>query len=234
MAFLYEEYDNLSKHGVFDDVKIPSYITENLRHVLRGYQKEGLKRYLYFSKNRGNQQKEQMLFNMATGAGKTLMMAAFILEKYKQGERNFIFMVNRDNIITKTRDNLLNASSLKYLFADKIEIDGEAVAVREVQDFSDSSPYAINLHFTTIQKLHQDLHNPRENRLSFEQFEDLSVVILADEAHHLNSGLKKKEKDENATWTDTITKIQNCSLKSSWYYVNISDNLNLRISAIRG
>ena len=43
-------------------------------------------------------------------------------------------------------------------------------------------------------KLHLDLNTPRENRLSYEQFEDLSVVLLADEAHHLNAGLSKGEK----------------------------------------
>lgn len=212
--FLYQKYDNLSELHAMDEVKIPLYISENLKHVLRPYQKEGLKRYLHFSKKNPSR-KEHVLFNMATGAGKTLMMAAFILEKYKQGERNFIFMVNRDNIITKTRDNLLNSSSQKYLFAEKIVISGEQVEIREVSDFSDSSSTSINLHFTTIQKLHQDLQSPRENRLSFEQFEETSIVILADEAHHLNSGLKKKEKGENATWTDTINEIQNRSPKSS-------------------
>jgi type III restriction enzyme len=46
-------------------------------------------------------------------------MAAVILEKYQQGERNFIFFVNNDNILTKTKDNFLESASGKYLFAEK-------------------------------------------------------------------------------------------------------------------
>jgi type III restriction enzyme len=158
---------------------------------------------------------EQVLYNMATGSGKTLLMAAVILEKYHQGERNFIFFVNNDNILTKTKDNFLESSSGKYLFANKIVMDGQIVSVREVTDFSDSRDDSINIVFTTIQKLHQDLNTPRENRLSYEQFKDISVVMLADEAHHLNAGLSKSEKDDNNSWTSTIEAIQKTAKKSS-------------------
>lgn len=158
---------------------------------------------------------EQVLYNMATGSGKTLLMAAIILEKYKQGERNFIFFVNNDNILTKTKDNFLESSSGKYLFADKIVMDGQIVTVREVMDFSDSRNDSINIVFTTIQKLHQDLNTPRENRLSYEQFKNISIVMLADEAHHLNAGLDANEKKDNTSWTSTIETIQKTTKKSS-------------------
>jgi len=213
--FLYQFYDQLEKQETFEKTTIPHYITENLKYPLRDYQKSGLKRYLYHFIHNYKKSKEHLLLNMATGSGKTMMMAGFMLEKYRQGERNFIFLVNRENIITKTRDNLTNSSTRKYLFADKIEIDGKLVTVREVDEFSDSVPTAMNVHFTTIQKLHMDLNNPRENRLSYEQFEEMSIVILADEAHHLNAGLKKSEKDENTSWTFTIEEIQRRALKSS-------------------
>lgn len=104
---------------------------------------------------------EHVLYNMATGSGKTLLMAGLILEKYQQGERNFIFFVNNENILTKTRDNFLTAGASKYLFAEKIVLNNQVIPVREVTDFSDSNPNAINIVFTTIQKLHQDLNTPR-------------------------------------------------------------------------
>lgn len=178
--FLYETYDfAVENHFQNFRENIPGYITKNLRYPLRPYQKEAVGRYLYHhSREETNQ--EQILFNMATGSGKTLLMAAIILEKYKQGERNFIFFVNNDNILTKTRSNFVDSSNEKYLFADKIVIDNQVVNVREVTDFSDAQSDAINIVFTTIQKLHLDLNTPRENRLSYEQFEDLSVVLLAD------------------------------------------------------
>ena len=213
--FLYETYDfAVENHFQNFRENIPGYITKNLRYPLRPYQEEAVGRYLYhYSREEGN--REQILFNMATGSGKTLLMAAIILEKYKQGERNFIFFVNNDNILTKTRSNFVDSGNEKYLFADKIVIDNQVVNVREVTDFSDAQSDAINIVFTTIQKLHLDLNTPRENRLSYEQFEDLSVVLLADEAHHLNAGLSKGEKDDNTSWTSTIENIQKRAAQSS-------------------
>ena len=217
MTFLYEVYNNASEGG-FKDFKneIPEYISSNLRHPLRPYQKEAIGRYLYYKNDEKNRVlPEQILYNMATGSGKTLLMAAIILEKYKQGERNFIFFVNNSNILTKTRDNFLGGiGSSKYLFTDKIVIDNQVVNIREVSDFSDSQKDSINIIFTTIQQLHGDLTEIKENNLSYEQFEDLSVVFLADEAHHLNAGLN--DKNENS-WTNTIQNIQRSSKKSSLF-----------------
>lgn len=217
MTFLYEVYNNASEGG-FKDFKneIPEYISSNLRHPLRPYQKEAIGRYLYYKNDEKNRVlPEQILYNMATGSGKTLLMAAIILEKYKQGERNFIFFVNNSNILTKTRDNFLGGiGSSKYLFTDKIVIDNQVVNIREVSDFSDSQKDSINIIFTTIQQLHGDLTEIKENNLSYEQFEDLSVVLLADEAHHLNAGLN--DKNENS-WTNTIQNIQRSSEKSSLF-----------------
>lgn len=209
MPFIYETYDTVSRSGFKDfQADLPDYITKNLKHPLRPYQKEAIGRYLHYKTDTNRAIPEQVLYNMATGSGKTLLMAAVILEKYHQGERNFIFFVNNDNILTKTKDNFLESSSGKYLFANKIVMNGQIVSVREVADFSDSRDDSINIVFTTIQKLHQDLNTPRENRLSYEQFKDISVVMLADEAHHLNAGLSKSEKDDNNSWTSTIEAIQ--------------------------
>ena len=216
MTFIYETYDTVSRSG-FKDFRadLPDYITKNLKHSLRPYQEEAIGRYLYYKTDENRAIPEQVLYNMATGSGKTLLMAAVILEKYKQGERNFIFFVNNDNILTKTKDNFLESSSGKYLFAEKIVMDRQVVTVREVMDFSDSREDSINIVFTTIQKLHQDLNTPRENCLSYEQFKDISVVMLADEAHHLNAGLDTSEKKDNTSWTSTIEAIQKTAKKSS-------------------
>lgn len=48
MDFLFEQYDNASKNGFINfEESIPSYISQNLAHNLRDYQKQGLGRYLY-------------------------------------------------------------------------------------------------------------------------------------------------------------------------------------------
>ena len=142
--YLYETYDVLAKNNIIQ-TDIPNYITDNLKYPLRPYQKEALERYLYYKNDNSNKVlPEHLLYNMATGSGKTLLMAAIILEKYHQGERNFIFFVNNDNILTKTRANFLESGSNKYLFADKIVINNCIVNIRAVSDFSDSVDNSIN------------------------------------------------------------------------------------------
>jgi type III restriction enzyme len=45
---------------------------------------------------------------MATGSGKTVMMAGLILYLYERGYRKFLFFVNRGQIVEKTKDNFIN------------------------------------------------------------------------------------------------------------------------------
>ncbi len=146
---------------------------------------------------------------MATGSGKTLVMAANILQLYKQGYRNFIFFVNSVNIIEKTKDNFLNPLSEKYLFASKIKFGEKEVFVKEVQNFEAVSPEDINILFTTIQGLHIRLNYPKENTLTYEDFTDKEVVLISDEAHHLQT-ITKKSREEielERSWEYTVKRI---------------------------
>ena len=69
--FLYETYDFAVENNFLNfREKIPGYITKNLRHLLRPYQEEAIGRYLYHHSHEKSNQ-EQILFNMATGSGKT-------------------------------------------------------------------------------------------------------------------------------------------------------------------
>ena len=104
--------------------RVDDGIAQNLnpKFELREYQKEALGRFdFYFSEYQKRQWPAHLLFHMATGSGKTLIMAANILYLYRLGYRNFIFFVNSTNIIEKTKDNFLNSLSEKYLFAPKIK-----------------------------------------------------------------------------------------------------------------
>ena len=133
-----------------------------------------------------------LLFHMATGSGKTLIMAATMLYLYEKGYRNFLFFVDTNNIVEKTKDNFLNRASSKYLFAPQIVINGKNVEIRQVENFQSSSSDGINLCLTTIQGLHSALNTNKENALSYEDFSDQPVVMISDEAHHMNSETKKK------------------------------------------
>ncbi|RIA83247.1 hypothetical protein C1645_834071 [Glomus cerebriforme] len=119
---------------------------------------------------------------MATGSGKTLIIAG-------------------TNIIDKTRDNFLNDTSIKYLFNKSISFEDKKISLQEVDNFqttNDSS--VINICFSTIQGLHSRLNNPQENSLTYEDFSEQKIVLISDEAHHINvetKSLSQLSKEEN-------------------------------------
>src|SRR5699024_6403575 len=97
---------------------------------------------------------------------------------------------NQSNIIEKTKENFLNQSSIKYLFADNIELMGEQVQVKEVNNFAFYDKNAINICFTSTQKLHLDMNFPKENSPTIDDFEDDKIVLISDESHHINTVTK--------------------------------------------
>jgi len=205
-----------SDDGMLGDVE--NEIIENLnpKFRLRPYQKEAFSRFqFYLDKYKKNTNPTHLLFQMATGSGKTLIMAGCILHLYKKGYRNFLFFVNSSNIIEKTRDNFLNKASVKYLFNSSIQINGERIRVNEVDNFQAANDRDINIHFTTIQGLHSRMNNPKENAVTFEDFKEHNVIMLSDEAHHMNVDTKRAEKKKlNQTqqelfnsWEGTVMKI---------------------------
>ncbi|MFZ5365574.1 MAG: DEAD/DEAH box helicase family protein [Patescibacteria group bacterium] len=209
--FLYEDYDAIVRHG-FLNTKIPDFIVENLNpdFKLRDYQIEAFARFLnYQSYETPERTNTHLLFNMATGSGKTLIMAGLILYLYEQGYRNFLFFVNSTNIIEKTKDNFLNNLSNKYLFNQKIFFRNKQVKINKVDNFDGVSDKDINICFTTMQKLHGDLHNEKENSITIEDFKDHKIVLISDEAHHGQVQTKNIQKEifEKPNWENTVIKI---------------------------
>lgn len=179
---------------------------------LRPYQLTALERFLYYIEDFPQRPSNpHLLFHMATGSGKTVLMAALILDLYRRGYRNFLFFVNSAQIIEKTKDNFLNSASAKNLFAPSIRISDKPVDIRAVDTFDAVSDEAINIHFTTIQGLHTRMQNPKENAVTIEDFRDYKVVMISDEAHHMNAETKKKltkgEAEVKASWEGTVSQI---------------------------
>jgi type III restriction enzyme len=221
--FLYETLDAVSDMG-FLKKEIPDVVTQNLNPIyeLRDYQVEAFARFFHCQKNDFPNKAYPLhfLFNMATGSGKTLIMAGLILYLYEQGYRNFLFFVNSTNIIEKTKDNFLNPLSSKYLFNQEIFISNQHVNVVAVENFEAVNPHDINICFTTIQKLHSDLTTQKENAITFEDFRKHKVVLIADEAHHLN--VKTKNQLEIfESWENTVERI----------FAQNEDNLLLEFTA---
>lgn len=213
-SFLYQKIENFKEFTELPS--IPDYILDNLSPVfkMRDYQKDAFEYFLTYMENDKFSKNKQthLLFHMATGAGKTYIMAGSMLYLYNRGYRNFLFFVNTNNIIEKTKDNFLNVKSSKYLFNEYIVINGEKVNINIVDNFDDSIDDCINIKFTTIQQLHIDLNNHKENSLTVNDFEDKKIVLISDESHHVNSDTKKKkikkeEKEKNDSWEKSVTEI---------------------------
>ena len=207
--FLSETLDSVSEMGLLNK-EIPNYLTDNLNPAfeLRPYQEEAFARFFHCFNNPfpGKENPLHFLFNMATGSGKTLIMAGLILYLYEKGYRNFLFFVNSTNIIEKTKDNFLNPLSSKYLFNETLHFGSIRVDVTPVPNFEGVNENDINICFTTIQQLHIDLNTQKENGLTYEDFRDKKIVLLADEAHHINTSTKAGQ-ELLISWENTVERI---------------------------
>lgn len=210
--YLFETIDSIIKSGLVQVPTVPEYISDNLSKniKLREYQKEALiHTFMYLDSELSKNKQTHILYHMATGSGKTVIMAMNILYFYKKGYRNFIFFTNRTNIVSKTMINFSKKESSKYLFSERITIDGKYVPINIVDSFSESEKDSINICFNTVQGIQSSLNILHEGRLDISDFEDEKVVLIADEAHHLNTTtIKDKAKNEdNRSWEDTVFKM---------------------------
>lgn len=180
------------------DVEMPKYFATSLNPMkkLRPYQEECFRYFITYWQNDFDTKelKPHLLFHMATGSGKTLIMAGVMLYLYEQGYRNFLFFVDSTNIIEKTKDNFLNSASAKYLFGQSINIGNQHVEIKLVDNFQSVDDNCINLCFNTIQGLHASLNTPKENDVTYDDFVDKRIVLISDEAHHTNTATKKGKK----------------------------------------
>lgn len=210
---LYNELKGMD-NDLFQDQyawEIPSYIDDNLKHNLRPYQSEAI-RYFHYTQTSDtfkHRTPKQLMFNMATGSGKTDLMASLILYLYKEkGYQNFLFTVNTNGVISKTIDNLSNTQSVKYLFDEPLEIESERLSVKFITGkFPEfPNPNDINIKFVSIQTLTNELFTQAENVMSLQDYQKTKMVILADEAHHYSASTKKKTKieEEKASWEKTL------------------------------
>ena len=208
MAYLYNIFDNPFARKELEKIVLPNYISDNLKYTIRPYQEDAFKRYIYLDKENFEEKPNKpyhILYNMATGSGKTLVMAGLILYLFKKGYRNFLFFVNSNNIIKKTKENFLKSHKLKYLFSNKIVVDNKEILIKEVENFDGADNDNINIQFISIQMLTSGLLlYAKENGLSFEDFEERKVVLIGDEAHHNNAEV----------WGDLVERIHRMNFEN--------------------
>ncbi|WP_371935822.1 DEAD/DEAH box helicase family protein [Helicobacter pylori] len=179
----------------------------------------------YLEKRQSNPTQKHFMFEMATGSGKTLVMAGLILECYKQGYQNFIFFVNSTSILEKTKLNFTDSVSSKYLFSENININDENTEIKSINNLNESHNNAINIYFSTIQGLFSLFTKAKENAITLEDLKDQKLVFLADEAHHLNTETKKKLNDSEASEKRNWESVVKLALEQN------KDNLLLEFSA---
>nr|WP_143407619.1 DEAD/DEAH box helicase family protein [Helicobacter pylori] len=204
-------------------IELPTHITSHLKKELRDYQKKAIHHYL--EKRQSNPTQKHFMFEMATGSGKTLVMAGLILECYKQGYQNFIFFVNSTSILEKTKLNFTDSVSSKYLFSENININDENTEIKSINNLNESHNNAINIYFSTIQGLFSLFTKAKENAITLEDLKDQKLVFLADEAHHLNTETKKKLNDSEASEKRNWESVVKLALEQN------KDNLLLEFSA---
>lgn len=204
-------------------VKIPEYITKNIKYGLFKWQKEAIKNFLLFEEIKKknvdetpyNKDYTHLMFNMGTGTGKTLVMACLILYYYQKGYRNFLFFVNQNNIVDKTENNFIDENHSKYLFSDKIDFDGKTVSIKKVENFSDNCD-DICIKFTSVQKLYSDIHLEKENNITLEQLYNQDIVMLGDEAHSLNTDTRRRTGEQEDLDLKTKLKTEEEIARKGW------------------
>ncbi|WQZ85470.1 DEAD/DEAH box helicase family protein [Helicobacter pylori] len=204
-------------------MELPTHITSNLKKELRDYQKKAI--YNYLEKRQSHPTQKHFMFEMATGSGKTLVMAGLILECCKQGYQNFIFFVNSTSILEKTKLNFTDSASSKYLFSENININDKNTEIKSINNLNESHNGAINIYFSTIQGLFSLFTRAKENAITLEDLKDQKLVFLADEAHHLNTETKKKLNDSEASEKRNWESVVKLALEQN------KDNLLLEFSA---
>lgn len=231
--FLFKELAGARKYGGLQPM--PEYIEANLNpsRPLRDYQREAFENFVTHFESANRPKPTQVLFHMATGSGKTLIMAGLIVYLYARGYRNFLFFVNLTNILDKTRDNFAEPTSGKYLFAKELNIGGRRVRVNVTDNFQYADPDAINLCFTTTQGLHIAMNFVKENGMTADDFREREVVLISDEAHHLNVGtrLNATEQESKLNWEDTVERI--FEMNSANVLLEFTATCNLANPAIR-
>ncbi|MCP1144860.1 DEAD/DEAH box helicase family protein [Lysinibacillus endophyticus] len=190
----------------------PEYISRNMVHKFRYYQEEALRFFHYSQTNEQFRFRNinHVLFNMATGSGKTDLMAGLVLYLYQEHNyQNFLFLVNTNSVLKKTIENLTRKTSRKYLYNQEIEINGNRITIEQVQSFpKNQSKNTIYLKLETVQSIATDIFTQKENSMGKNDYARNKVVILGDEAHHYSASTKS-EKELEQSWEKAISIILN-------------------------
>lgn len=214
--FLFNQIKNSADYQAWaKEFELPNFITDNLAKPLREYQLNAVKAFIWLYENEGMEKAKHLLFNMATGSGKTLTMSAVVLYLYELGYRNFIFLVHQSQIKDQAIKNFTDPTFDKYLFKKQVKLNGKNVIIKKVERFNDAKKDGINFLFFTTALLYNRITATKENSINRDDFANNLTVIIADEAHRLNVDTKKKTEvaDEN-NWEKAVQSVLHANPKN--------------------
>lgn len=199
--FLYDQYKQAREQSELNAIKNSwhrdTLHIEKLAWPLRTHQIEALSRLEHYEAYlQDSCQERYLLFHMATGSGKTLVMASAILYYYTLGYRQFMFISEKNVLLDKTRQVLCNPDHAKYHFAKPLRYKGKTLTLRAVDTVQPSSDTDIYISFKSIQTLQNELdeNKARENATHAEDLKREKTVFLVDEAHHFTDCTNTDEK----------------------------------------
>ena len=106
--------------------KLPDYVSMNLKRTTYVSIRKRLCMHLITRREIGRQIVAQpsSFFHMATGSERNRHYGCYhaLYVCPELGYQNFLFVVNTNSVISKTKENLLNPASKKYLFASNMVI----------------------------------------------------------------------------------------------------------------
>ncbi|CAH1762982.1 6204_t:CDS:2 [Entrophospora sp. SA101] len=149
---------------------------------------------------------------MATGSGKTLMMAGLILYLYEKGYRNFLFFVNSTNIIDKTKDNFLNDTSIKYLFNKSLSWEDKKIDKATVIQKAKEDNEALKSFIQQERKKHgysfQPTHKPNPQEEKKIQYQQKEIDYLKQQLTELQNEINELKKQNPNSDQNTNPEIQ--------------------------
>lgn len=143
-----------------------------------------------------------LVFNLATGVGKTRLMGAVIAYLHLSGQsNNFLILAPRAAILEKL-ERESSQRDPKYLLIDPDLVSEPNVCIRENLDSFRPKPDELNLFILSPQSITgSDKRFSRPSEFRSESLADYlsgrdDLIVFFDEAHHVG--------DEGASWTQAI------------------------------
>src|SRR5699024_1759071 len=126
--------------------------------------------------------------------------------------QNFRFRLTTDPILTQAYHHLTSETPRQHLFREpRTVIAGQRIPTQQADVYPAlPDPSAACVHRLPSERLHAELPEPKENALTYESLENMRLVLLADEAHHINAWTRRDKRKlgnkeyEERTWENTV------------------------------